>query len=120
MNNSTEIKLRKLIREQVKQILNESVTDVNLEMIGPDVNELLDAINRLNGAQISGPVFKFRDNVKLNPIDKTGHTIGKNKFSIEVIPVAKNQPVPNENIYMREANLFLQKNGFQCQLYKTT
>lgn len=105
----------------MKQFLNEQKTGAsNLEMIGPGVDELLDAINRLNGAQLSGEVFKFRDNVKLEPVDKSGHVISNNKFSIEVIPAKgfKN-PIPDENAYMREANKFLEENGFKCKIYKT-
>lgn len=101
--------------------LNEQKTGAsNLEMIGPKVDELLDAINKLNGAQLSGEVFKFRDNVKLEPVDKSGHVISSNKFSIEVIPAKgfKN-PMPDENVYMREANEFLEENGFKCKIYKT-
>ena len=88
-------------------------------MIGPSIDELLDAINRLNGTQISGKAFKYRDNVKLNPINKTGHVISNDKFSIEVIPESVKSPIPNTATYLREANSFLESLEFNCKLYKT-
>jgi len=97
----------------------ENVTSDNLEMIGPNVDELLDAINRLNGTQMSGKAFMYRDNVKLNPIDKTGHIISNDKFSIEVIPEGVNLSQPNTATYLREVNLFLKSLKFNCKLHKT-
>lgn len=105
--------------KEFEDFLNENVTKDNLEMIGPNVDELLDAINRLNGTQLSGKVFKYRDNVKLNPIDTTGHVISNDKFSIEVIPEGVKPPQPNTVTYLREANLFLESLKFNCRLYKT-
>ena len=112
-------KLKTLIREMVNQKINESVDQDNLEMIGSDVSELLDAINRLNGTQMSGKAFRYRDSVKLKPLNKTGHTISKNKFSIEVIPNKLKNVVPSTNEYLRAANLFLEENDFDCKLYKS-
>jgi hypothetical protein len=102
-----------------EEFVNESVTGDDLEMIGTDVNELLDAINRLNGAQLSGKAFKHRDHIKLKPVDKTGHRISGNKYSIEVIPEKIKSPSPDTNTYLRDANSFLEEVGLECKLYKT-
>lgn len=104
-----------------RDFLYEQKTDIaNLEMIGPAVDELLDAINMLNGTQVSGRAFKFRDNVRLEPVNKSGHIVSSNKFSIEVIPTKGFRgSMPDENVYIREANEFLEENGFKCKIYKT-
>lgn len=115
----TLAKLKNMIREEVKRTLSESTISGQLEMIGPDVSELLDAINTLNGSHLSGQPFKFKDSVKLKPLDKTGHTINRNKFSIEVIPTVKSKSAPDENTYLRDANSFLKSRGFECKLFKT-
>ena len=111
----------KRIGDLSNQELNEKETGTdNLEIIGPSVEELFDAINKLNGAQLSGEVFKFRDNVKLKPVDKTGHVRSSNEFSIEVIPTKGFKgSMPDENDYIRETNKFLEKIGFKCKIYKT-
>jgi hypothetical protein len=88
------------------------------EMIGSNINEMLDAINRLNGAQMSGNAFKHRDFIKLNPVDNTGHIINKNKFSVEVIPTQLKSNNIDTNTYLKDANAFLEKNGIDCKLYK--
>jgi hypothetical protein len=101
-----------------EDFINESVIKDNLEMVGPDVNELLDAINKLNGAQLSGKSFKHRDNVRLNPVDKTGHVVSNKKYSIEVIPEKIKGSTPDTNTYLRDANSFLEEIGLDCKLYK--
>ncbi len=101
-----------------ENFINESVNkEAYLELIGPDVDELIDAINKLNGAQLSGKAFKYRDNVKLKPLDKTGHTISKDKFSIEVMP-QEIKSAPDTSTYIKAANLFLEDNDYECRIYK--
>lgn len=101
-----------------EQFINEKEIYSNLELVGPNADDILDAINALNGTQISGKAFKFRDNVKLNPVDKTGHVISANKVSIEVVPTLIKSPMPAENLYIREANQFLVENKYSSKLYK--
>lgn len=100
--------------------LNEAdVTDSNLEIIGPNVSELLDALDKLNGAQfseLSGNAFVYRDNIRLNPVDKTGHVISNNEFYLETIPQKIKSPSPDTNTYLRAANSFLAENGFDCKM----
>ena len=105
--------------QQFEDFVNESKDKDYLEMIGPDVNEILDAINKLNGTQLSGKAFKHRDSVRLNPIDKTGHRISNKKYSIEVIPEKIKSSMPDTNVYLKDANSFLEKIGLDCKLYKS-
>lgn len=91
-----------------------------LELIGPDVDELLDAVNKLNGAQMSGKSFDYRDHIKLKPIDKSGHVIARNKYSLEVIPEKFRKTPPDMNTYVRAANSFLEEIGLECKLYQTS
>lgn len=115
---------RKLVKEYAKKLvgkkLNEASNYNEFEFIGPSVDEILDAINSLNGVQLSGHrgTFKFRDQIKLTPEDKTGHVISKNKFSVLVFLKNKGSQTVDESEYMVEANSFLRKNGFECKLYK--
>ena len=117
------LKERKLVREYTKKLigkrLNEASNYNELEFIGPSVDEILDAINSLNGIQLSASrgAFKFRDQIKLTPEDKTGHTISKNKFSVLVFLKSKGNQSVDESEYILEANAFLRKNGFECKLY---
>jgi hypothetical protein len=64
-------KLAGIITEsEYKSQLNEN----KFEMVGSDVDELLDAVSLVNGKNIA----------KLKPLDTTGHQIADDKFSIEV------------------------------------
>lgn len=110
----------KLFEKFIESISEQKIGVDNLEIIGPKVDEILDAINKLNGAQLSGSAFKFRDNVNLQPVDKSGHVVSGNRYSIEVIPTKGfKSPMPDENLYIRDANEFLEDNGFRCKIYKT-
>ena len=98
-------KLAGLITESEYQAkMNES----KFEMVGSDVDELLDAISFINGGPVKSP---FRDVARLKPLDTTGHQISNGKFSIEV-------ELDNSE-FIQKINSFLEENGFQIKLYKT-
>ena len=83
--------------------MNES----KFEMVGSDVDELLDAISFINGGPVKSP---FRDVARLKPLDTTGHQISNGKFSIEVelIPSGKvGEKLPNDSEYIQQINSFL-------------
>ena len=91
-------KLAGIITEsEYKSQLNEN----KFEMVGSDVDEILDAISLINGKNIA----------KLKPLDTTGHQIADDKFSIEV-------ELDNSE-FIQKINSFLEENGYQTRLYKT-
>jgi hypothetical protein len=94
-NEMENFDLRKYLAEN--KLLNEN----KFEMIGSDVDELLDAVSLVNGKNIA----------KLKPLDTTGNQIADNKFSIEV-------ELDNSE-FIQKINSFLEENGFQIKLYKT-
>jgi hypothetical protein len=99
---------------QYKAMLNES----KFEIIGSDADELLDAINFVNGGEKKAP---FRDVARLKPLDTTGHQISDGKFSIEVelVPSGKvGEKLPNDSEYIQQINSFLEERGYQSKLYK--
>jgi hypothetical protein len=99
---------------QYKEMLNEN----KLEMVGSNVDELLDAINFINGGSSKSP---FRDIARLKPLDTTGYQIADNKFSIEVELVPSGMTptkLPNEGEYIQQINSFLEERGYQSKLYK--
>jgi len=93
-----------------------TITGAQLEMRGPGVEEILDAINRLNGAQLSGPAFEWRDHVHLSPVDRGGHVISRNESRVEIIVGLKSRPAPDLQDYLDSANRFLKRHGFKCIL----
>ena len=99
--------LKQLIKEEIRSVLNEN----QFELIGPDTDELLDAISILN-RDMMNPDRSFRD--KLKPLDTTGHEISDGKFSIKVIKTGDTE----ENNYLRKANKYLDDRGYKTQLYK--
>jgi hypothetical protein len=88
----------------------------NIELIGPDVDELLDAINFINkgiGKGNQKVQLPFGNNT-LKALDDDGQSMGGGKFSIGVQP-----KTANESLYVRQVNDFLDDHGFTCKLYVT-
>ena len=88
----------------------------NIELIGPDVDELLDAINFINkgiGKGNQKVQLPFGNNT-LKALDNDGQSMGGGKFSIGVQP-----KTANESLYVRQVNDFLDDHGFKCKLYIT-
>jgi hypothetical protein len=99
---------------QYKNMLNEN----KFEMIGSNIDELLDVISLINGGKEKSP---FRDVARLKPLDTTGHQISDGKFSIEVelIPSGKvGEKLPNDSEYIQQINSFLEERGYQSKLKK--
>ena len=88
-------KLAGIITEsEYKSQLNEN----QFEMVGSDVDEILDAISLINGKNIA----------KLKPLDTAGHQIADDKFSIEV------EFDNSEDV--QKINSFLEENGFKSKI----
>jgi hypothetical protein len=86
-----------LTEGEYKSQLNEN----KFEMVGSDVEGVLDAISLINGKNIA----------KLKPLDTTGHQITDDKFSIEVeIDLSE---------FIQNINSYLEESGYQTRLYKT-
>jgi hypothetical protein len=101
---------------RLKDALNESVNEQksNIELIGPDIDELLDAINFINtGVRTNKGLqpHSFGENT-LKPLEKDGHSIGGGKFSIGV-QLKKS----NKSLYIRQVNELLEDHGYECKLY---
>jgi hypothetical protein len=104
--------LKQIIREEISKVLKEQTS--NIELIGPDIDELLDAINFINTGltKTSKPrPHPFGKNT-LKALDNDGHPIDNGKFSISVEP-----KVSNKNLYIRQVNDLLDDHGFECKLY---
>lgn len=80
------------------------VSDSKFELIGPDMDEILDAINFIN---------ENYKGVKLKPMDWS--LLVSDNYSIFV----KFEPEGDENKHMRFMNDLLSENDFKCKLYKT-
>jgi hypothetical protein len=92
-------------------VINEQKS--NVELIGPDMDELLDAITFINTGVKTNKGLKphsFGKNT-LKALDSDGHSIGGGKFSIGVEP-----KVSNESQYIRQVNDLLDDHGFECKL----
>ena len=86
---------------------NLNISDVSVskfELIGPDMDEILDAINFIN---------ENYKGVKLNPMDWS--LLVSDNYSIFV----KFEPEGDENEHMIFMNDLLSENDFKCKLYKT-
>ena len=86
---------------------NLNLSDVSVskfELIGPDMDEILDAINFIN---------ENYKGVKLKPMDWS--LLVSDNYSIFV----KFEPEGDENKHMRFMNDLLSENEFKCELYKT-
>jgi len=103
--------LRQIIKEEISKVMNEQKS--NVELIGPDMDELLDAITFINtGVKTNKGLqpHSFGKNT-LKALDSDGHSIGGGKFSIGVEP-----KVSNESQYIRQVNDLLDDHGFECKL----
>jgi hypothetical protein len=97
---------------QYKAMLNES----KFKIVGPNTDELLDAISFINGGGKKSP---FRDVARLKPLDTTPKQTSDGKFFIEVelVPSGKvGEKLPNVKKYIDQINLFLKKTNFQSKL----
>ena len=86
---------------------NLNLSDVSVskfELIGPDINEIEDAINFIN---------ENYEEVKLKPMDWS--LLVSDNYSIFV----KFEPEGDENKHMGFMNDLLSENDFKCKLYKT-
>lgn len=80
------------------------VSDSKFELIGPDMDKILDAIKFIN---------ENYKGVKLKPMDWS--LLVSDNYSIFV----KFEPEGDENKHMRFMNDLLSENDFKCKLYKT-
>lgn len=106
--------LQQIIREEIGKVLNEQKS--NIELIGPNIDELLDAVNFINtGVETNKGLqpHSFGKNT-LKALSSDGHSIGSGKFSIGV-----ELKVSNESLYIRQVNDLLDDHGFECKLYMT-
>jgi hypothetical protein len=78
--------------------------DNKFEIIGPDMNEILDAISFINDNY---------DHINLIPLDWS--LLVSDNYSIFV----KFEPEGNENLHINYINDMLAENRFNCLLYKT-
>jgi hypothetical protein len=81
------------------------VSDSKFEMIGPDMDEIMDGINFINQ--------NYDDSVKLKPMDWS--QLVSDNYSIFV----KFEPEGDENKHIKFMNDMLSENNFDCKLYKT-
>ena len=77
--------------------------NLRLEMIGPGIDQMLDALSLLN----------TQEGGDLTPIDGSGHAISSEMFSIEV-RIPRGGPLPVAS-YLRRANALLRGSG--CRIY---
>jgi hypothetical protein len=82
-----------------------NVSNSKFEIIGPNIDEIMDGINFTNQ--------NYGASVKLKPIDWS--LLVSNNYSILV----KFKPEGNENKHIRFMNDMLSENNFDCKLYKT-
>jgi hypothetical protein len=84
---------------------SEFVIDSRFEMIGSNMDEIMDGINVINK--------KYDASVKLKPIDWS--LLVSDSYSI----IVKFEPEGDENKHIRFMNDMLSENNFDCKLYKT-
>jgi len=104
------------MKEMKRMMELAGVKSSNIELIGPDIDELLDAINFINkgiGKGNQKVQLPFGNNT-LKALDDDGQSIGGGKFSIGVQPKTS-----SESLYIRQVNDFLEDHGFECRLYIT-
>ena len=106
--------LKQIIKEEISKVLKEQPS--NIELIGPDIDELLDAINFINTGltKTSKPrPHSFGKNT-LKALDNDGHPTDNGNFSISVEVEPK---VSNKNLYIEQVNDLLDDHGFEFKLY---
>ena len=114
ITNMNKQELKNLIKEEIKNVLKEQTS--NMELIGPNIDELLDAINFINKGvtKTNKPrPHSFGFNT-LKALANDGHSIPGGKFSIGVTTTK-----PVESTYVRAVNELLDDHGFECKLYIT-
>ena len=72
--NKEFLHMQKLAGIITESEYNSQLNENKFEMVGSDVDELLDAVSLVYGKNLA----------KLKPLDTTGHQIADDKFSIEV------------------------------------
>ena len=108
--------LKQIIKEEISKVLKEQPS--NIELIGPDIDELLDAINFINTGltKTSKPrPHPFGKNT-LKALDNDGHSIDSGKFSGK-FSISVEPKVADKNLYIRQVNDLLDDHGFECELY---
>ena len=108
--------LKQIIREEISKTLKKQTS--NIELIGPDIDELLDAINFINTGltKTSKPrPHPFGKNT-LKALDNDGHSIDSGKFSAK-FSISVEPKVSNKNLYIEQVNDLLDDHGFECKLY---
>jgi hypothetical protein len=81
------------------------VIDGRFEMIGSNLDEIIDGINFINQ--------NYDGSVKVNPMDWS--LLVSDVYSI----IVKFEPEGDENKHIRFMNDMLSENNFDCKLYKT-
>ena len=94
----------KRFNEAIENLNISDVSDSKFELIGPDMDEILNVINFIN---------KKYKVVKLKPMDWS-HLVSDN-YSIFV----KFEPEGDNNNHIKFINDLLSENNFKCKLYKT-
>lgn len=109
-----KLELLQIIKEEISKVLKEQQS--KFELIGPNIDELLDAINFINTGVKTNKGLQPHSFGKstLKGLDSDGHSIGSGKFSIGVEP-----KVSNKSLYIRQVNDLLDDHGFECKLYMT-
>jgi hypothetical protein len=113
MNKS---ELQQIIKEEISKVLKEQQS--NIELIGPDIDELLDAINFINTGltKTNKPrPHSFGKNT-LKALAKDGHSTDDGNYSIGVKPKVSDDLL---NQYIDQVNGLLEAHGFKCRLYMT-
>jgi hypothetical protein len=108
--------LKQIIKEEISKVLKEQPS--NIELIGPDIDELLDAIDFINTGltKTSKPrPHPFGKNT-LKALDNDGHSIDSGKFSGK-FSISVEPKVSNKNLYIEQVNDLLDDHGFECKLY---
>jgi hypothetical protein len=98
-----DLKNIKRFNEHQEKLNISDVSDSKFEMIGPDMDEILDGINFINQ----------NGSVELKAMDWS--LLVSDNYSILV----KFEPEGDENKHIRFMNDMLFKNNFDCKLYKT-
>ena len=122
------IKERRLVKEYANKLIREREMKVSnhyneVELIGPSVDEMLDAIKSLNGYRSLKPGrtdFPYRNWAEITPENETGQKISNNKYSIFCFITLKVGQTLKEADYIRAVNSYLTKNGFKCKLYRAS